>query len=221
MSLDAINLGRTTVPIPNLHKEFHIDKLDLTSSQMSGTPLNVSQAESSAYKVAWAEDSLLINGWSQDGTTYEITGLYQTAGNSEGSNLDWGTATNIPTSINNAKALLRADNIYGPYNLVLHPDQSSQIDAFIGTTAVTYRQWIEQTALQGGLVYETPAITTGTGMLVKAEPTGLFEYVIAEDLTTETMIEDIKEGSGLFGRVYVRGLPVVYDANAICKLTTI
>lgn len=219
-SVDAINLSRTTVAIPNIHKEFHISKLDLASSRMNGTQLNTTQAESAAYKVAYAEDSMLINGWSQDGTTYEISGLYQAAGNSEATSLDWGTVTNIITSINNTKALLLADNILPPYNLVLNPTQASQADALIANTAVSYRDWIER-QLQGGSIYVSPALTAGTGMMSAANPNGAFEYVVAEDLTTVTETESVKDGSGLFGRVYIRALPVVYDSNAICKMTTI
>ena len=221
-SLDAVNLTRSTVAIPNIHKEFHISKLDLASSRMTGTPLNTTQAESAAYKVAYAEDSMLINGWSQDGTTYEVSGLYQAAGNSEASSLDWAgnTYANIVTSINATKALLRADNILPPYNLVIHPDQATQADTLISSTAVSYRDWIER-QLEGGAVYVTPAITAGTGLMCAANPNGAFEYVVAEDISTVTETESVKDGEGLFGRVYVRALPVVYDSNAICKMTTI
>ena len=218
-SIDAVNMSRTTVAVPNIHKEFQISKLDLASSRMSNTPLNVTQAESSAYKVAYAEDSMLINGWSQDGTTYEVNGLYQAAGNSESTSLSYGTATNIFTSITNALALLEADNIFGPYNITLNPVQANETRAFIANTAVSYKQWIMETL--GGEMFITPAITPGTGMITKANPEGAFEYVLAEDITTVTETESVKDGEGLFGRVYVRGLPVVYDSNAICKLTDI
>ena len=70
-------------------------------------------------------------------------------------------------------------------------------------------------------MYVTPAIATGTGMMTKANPDGMFELVMAEDLTTETETLSIKEGQNLFGRVYCRDLPVVYDANAICTITAI
>jgi uncharacterized linocin/CFP29 family protein len=218
-SIDSIDLQPTTVAMPNIHKEFQIGKLDLASSYLSGTPLNTTQAESCAYKVAWAEDALLINGWSQDGTTYEINGLYQAAGNSEATNLDWGAAANIATSIQNSLALLDADNINGPFNLTLNSTQFSQTLAVMANTAVTYRQWIKEQI--GGQIISSPAMTAGTGMLTPVNPNGAFEYVVAEDITTKTAAQSLEEGEGLFGRVYVRGLPVIYDSNAICKLTTI
>jgi len=219
-SQDIVNLARTTVGIPNLHKEFEINKLDLASSRTSGTPLNTSTAESAAYKVGLLEDVLLILGYSADGTNYDINGLYNAAGNSEATSLDWGTAANIVTSINNTIALLLADNILPPYNLTLHPTQYAQSLVLISSTAISYRQWIEE-SLQGGSIYVTPSMTAGTGLMTKTDPSGMFEYVLAEDLTTETEVLDIQHGNNLFGRVYVRGLPVVYDSNAICQMTTI
>lgn len=219
-SQDIVNLARTTVGIPVLHKEFEINKLDLASSRMTGAPLNTSTAESAAYKVALLEDELLILGYAADGTNYDINGLYNAAGNSEGTSLDWGTAANIVTSINNTIALLLADNIMPPYNLTIHPDQYVESRVLISNTAVSYLEWLTE-SLQGGSVYVTPSISAGTGMMTKANPDGMFEYVMAEDLTTETEILSKKQGENLFGRVYIRGLPVVYDSNAICKMTTI
>lgn len=218
-TLDIVNLARSTVAVPNIHKEFVINKLDLAASQLSGTPLNTTTAESSGYKVGLEEDKLLILGYSRDGTAYDINGLYNAAGNSEATALGWNTAANIATSINNTVALLMADNIFPPYNLCLHPDQYNEAAVFIANTAVPYLTWIKERIM--GDIYATPTIATGTGMMTKANPIGLFEYVVAEDFTVSTEVMTKREGEGLFGRVYARGLPVVYDSNAICKMTSI
>jgi uncharacterized linocin/CFP29 family protein len=218
-TLDIANLTRTTVGIPTVHKEFEINKLDLAASRMSGTPLNTTTAESAGYKVALEEDTLLILGYSADGTNYDINGLYNAAGNSEATSLDWGTAANIITSVNNTMALLLADNITPPYNLVIHPDQYVQTLVNIANTAVQYKTWIKENI--GGEIFVTATMTAGTGMMTKANPVGMFEFAVAEDLTVETEILSKKQGESLFGRVYVRGLPVVYDANAVSKMTTI
>jgi uncharacterized linocin/CFP29 family protein len=218
-TLDIVNLARTTVAIPTVHKEFEINKLDLAASRMNGTPLNTTTAESAGYKVGLEEDTLLILGYAGDGTNYDINGLYNAAGNSEATALDWTTATNIPTSINNTITLLMADNIFPPYNLSINPTQYNEAAVFIANTAVPYLTWIKE-RIQGD-VYPTATITAGTGMMTKANPVGMFEFVVAEDLTVETQVLSKKEGESLFGRVYVRGLPVVYDTNAICKMTNI
>jgi uncharacterized linocin/CFP29 family protein len=216
-SRDIVNLARTTVAIPNIHKETEINKLDLASSRMSGTPLNLSNVESVSYKVALLEDALIINGWSRDGTTYEINGLYQGAGNDESTSLDWGTKANIETSINNAIALMLADSIHPPYNLTLHPTQYAQTLALIASTARSYRDWIRE-AIEGE-VHMSAALTDGNGLLSKVNAEGMFEYVLAEDFSVYNAA--IVKSGNLFVKVYVRGLPVIYDANALCKLSAI
>ena len=218
MSLDAINLARTTVAIPNLHKEFELNKLDVAASNMTGEPLNTSQVSSTTYKVGYLEDSMLINGYSADGTVYEINGLYKAAGNTK-AGADWATATNIPLTINGAISALMDDNILPPYNVVLPAEQFGYTLVFVANTAVSYLQWIKE--ICQGEVYMSPVLTTGTGLMTKADPEGLFEYVLAEDLTTETETTSIKEGGNLFGRVYVRGLPLIYDTNAACTMTAL
>lgn len=217
-SKDLISLAPTTVAIPLLHKETEINKVDLASSQMMGTPLNVSNVESIAYRVALLEDALLLDGYAADGTNYDINGLYQGAGNSEGTALDWGTAANIITSINNCFTLMNADNITGPFNVTLHPTQYNQARALIGTTDRSYLQWIED-QLQGGIVQWTPGQTAGTGLMSKADNAGFFDYILAEDVTTYNVV--LQRSGNLFVKVYVRGLPVIYDSNALCQMTSI
>jgi uncharacterized linocin/CFP29 family protein len=216
--LDILNFARSTVGIPNLHKEFEINKLDVASSKMTGVPVNTTTAESAAYKVAYLEDALLLMGYSADGTNYEINGLYKVANNTK-AGADWATATNIPITVNGAISELMTDNILPPYNMVLPAEQYAYTLAFVSGTAVSYLQWIKE--IIQGEVYMSPVLATGTGMMSKTNPEGMFEYVVAEDLSTETETLSIKEGNNLFGRVYVRGLPVVYDSNAICTMTSL
>ena len=216
-SKDIINLARATVAIPNIHKETEINKLDLAASRMSGTPLNLSNVESVSYKVALLEDALIINGWSRDGTNYDINGLYQGAGLDESTSLDWGTKANIETSINNGIGLMLAQNIIPPYNLTLHPTQYGQTLALIANTSRSYRNWIRE-AIEGG-VFMSAALAAGSGLLSKANTEGMFEYVLAEDLSVYEAV--IQKSGNLFVKVYVRGIPVIYDANALCKLSAI
>jgi uncharacterized linocin/CFP29 family protein len=216
-TLDIVNLTRSTVAIPTVHKEFQINKLDIAASRMSGTPLNTTTAESAAYKVALEEDTLLLLGYAGDTGNYDINGLYNAAGNSRSAAGDWGTSANIVTDINAMIALLLADNITPPYNLVLHPDQYVETLANIANTAVQYKTWVKENI--GGDIYVSATQTASTGIMTKANPVGMFEFVVAEDLTVETETLSKKEGESLFGRVYVRGLPVVYDSNAICKIS--
>ncbi len=67
-----------------------------------------------------------------------INWLDAAAGNSEATSLSWGTATNIPLSINATIALLVADHIYRPYNLLLNPTQEGYAMALIANTATPW-----------------------------------------------------------------------------------
>jgi len=214
-NLDAITPNRSAVGIPNIHKEFEIGKLDLASSRMSGTPLNTSNAESAAYKVAYAEDTMLIEGWAPDGSNYTIKGLRQTASINSATGAAWSTGTNIPICMAEVMGLLMADNIAPPYNIVVNPTNYVEALAMISGSAMTYLDWLKAT-IQGE-VFSSPVLSESYGVCTKASPAGFFEYVLAEDVSVQTEIESVRRGENMFGRVYARGLPVVYDPNAICK----
>jgi uncharacterized linocin/CFP29 family protein len=216
-TLDITNLTRTPVNIPTLHKEFEIPKADLDASRMTGVPLNTQYSDAATYQVGLLEDTMLITGTTTQGTV--INGLYNGAGNSESTNLGWGTAANIITSINNTIALLGTDHIYKPYNLVISPAEEGAASVLIGSGPSTYLDWILKRI--GGQIFVSEAMTAGLGLMMKANPVGLFEYVVAEDLSVKTEQENLRAGEGMFGKVYVRGLPVIYDSNALCKMTDI
>ncbi|MCL2641964.1 MAG: bacteriocin family protein [Candidatus Bathyarchaeota archaeon] len=220
LSLDIQNFERDIVPIPNLHAETEINKLDLASSRMNGTPLNTSGIENRARQVARLIDEMLIKGYSNNnGASYIIKGLYTSAANDLSSALPFSNPTNIPDAINAASAMLLSSGREGPYNLILHPNQYSLLSPFIGSTATTYKNWVNETI--GGQIIISDTIKAGTAMMAPVNPQGAYEIVISEDLTTETGITTLKEGSNLFARIYFRGLPVIYDTKAICKLSNI
>ena len=215
-SEDIVNFTRTNVNIPILHKEFQINRRDLESSRQFGTPLNTIAANSAAYKVTNLENELVILGYSSDGTNYDINGLYNAAGNSV-TGSDFGTAGNALSTVADAMAALMDDNIYPPYNLVLHPTQYAELQASIYTGGVS--EFDKVKAMIGGDIFVTPFITAGTGMLLARPEARFFELVIAKDLTVET--EVLPKTKNLWGIVYEAVVPVVYDSNAICKLTSI
>lgn len=211
---DVVNFKRSSVKIPILEKTFIIHRRDLASAQKFGMPLNTVSARAAAYKVTNLENELVIVG------SGDINGLYNAANNVEATTLDFGTYGNALKKIRAAMALLMADNVYPPYNLVLHPTQWAELHGSIDTTAggsVDEATRIKQ--MIGGDIFVTPFITAGTGMLLAAPNQGFFELIVAQDLTVETEIEG--KTKNLFGRVFECVVPVVYDSNAICKLTNI
>lgn len=220
-TLDLIAAGRTSVNIPVLHKETVIPKADLDASRTTGAALDTSVIDSLTYKVGLLEDKMLLIGTATtDGVA--IRGLYNEAvanGNKDDTNYDWATSAHIITSINAAITLLKADHIMGPYDLTIDPEAAGYLSVLVNDGPATYEDWVRKRI--GGQIYETEALTAGNCLLSKANNVGAFKYVIAEDLRVKTELQSIREGEGLFAKVYLRGLPVVYDPNALCAITDI
>ena len=217
-SFDNVDLQRTNVNVPILQRDFKIEHRDLLSSRNSGTPLDISAARSAAYKVALLEDQLILKGH----TNYSIEGLYDGAGNAEATSKDFATFGNPTDKIELAKTVLQADDIMGPYHLVLNPAQKIQLEASLSSTGVRELPTIEA-LLEGGMIFSSNTQTAATGMMLSAEgqSRGQFEYKLSSDFDTAIELIPLTKDGGLEGKVYVAGVPVIKDANAICTLTNI
>ncbi len=214
---DAPNLTRTNVDIPVLQKTFELQRRDVESSRRFGTPLNTAAAASAAYKVTYAENELAILGWAKDGSTYDINGLYNAANNDYSTSSDFGTAGNALDAVAGAMGLMLADEIAPPYNLVLNPTQYAELVGSVlsnGDREITH---VKEAI--GGDIFVTSYITAGTGMLLAQPEARFFELIVAQDITVET--ETLEKTKNVFGRVFEAVVPVVYDTNAICKLSSI
>jgi len=220
-NLDLTSADRTSLNIPTLHKESVIRKSDLDASRMNGAPLDTSVIDSMTYKVGLLEDTMLLIGTALT-NGYVVNGLYNEAvatGNTDATNYDWATPAQIITSINAAITLLKADHIFGPYDLTIGAEAAGYLSVLVNDGPATYGEWVQKRI--GGQIYETEAMATGTALLSKANNVGAYKYVIAEDLRVKTELQSVREGEGLFAKVYVRGLPVIYDSNALCAISDI
>lgn len=217
-SEDMINVIRTDVKIPIVHKEFEIDRRDLASSKRTGTPLDVSNARSAAYKVAIAEDTLLIQGLSKDGSNYDIQGLYQAAGNDYSTSKAFSTAGNAIAAVGGGIALLMADNINPPYILALNPTQWGELMG-LQTNGIAEVAQVEKQLGAGGSIISVPALSESDGMIVPVNNAPFYDLTIGLDMSTETEI--LQKSKNLFGRVFETLVPRIWDTNAICKLSDI
>ena len=224
--LDSVSHARATANINCLHKEFHVEHTDWMASQQNGENLSSANSDELAYQVALLEDNMLLKGTTIEGVV--VNGLYNSAGNTEATNLGWGTAGNIVTSVNNAITLLEADHIYGPFNMVLNSAEAGAASVPFGSAGATYADWILRringydSNNQIGKIYVTEAFDAGVGMMMKANPIkSEVEYVIADELQVELEPEGIRAGKGLFGRVFINSVPIIHNADVVCALTDI
>jgi len=214
-------IGRTRVPlgVPVVHSEFEINRRDLEASRTGGMPLDMSSIDAAIYAVARKEDDFLLQGWTVDGTNFDINVLYQGAGNDYNTSAPWSTAANILSSINGAIALLSADGVFPPFNLVVDPENFNELYQMIANTSEWYYTKVKERI--GGDIHQSPAMTHGKGMLVASPDPSLFDYALGQDTVDESEELSLKEGKGLFGIVYTCLVPRIKQPNAICKLSAI
>jgi len=221
-SEDLPGLVRSTTPVGVIHREFQINRRHIEASNRAGTPLRSVAADAAAYAVARQEEDVVILGWSSDGTTYEIPGLFNASGKNTNTGADIGTPTNILVCLNEAIAALQTDNITGPYTWVLNPTQYTQMFAFVANTPTFYydvaiRRMAASRgggAEQPGRVIESSAQTVDTSTMTGYAGDRKVELVLGVDLTTE--FEELEKGKNVWGIVYETAGIAAYDAQWIC-----
>lgn len=118
---DTLTFTEVGVPIPIFHKEFELDARRLAASRNGGTPLDTSSIEIATRIVADEWESHLYNGAPNivvGGST--VYGLTTHPSRNTGSITSaWATGANVITDVTNMITALRADNMYGPYVLVV------------------------------------------------------------------------------------------------------
>lgn len=223
---DMVNLIRRNADIPILHKAFRLARRDLESSRRFGTPLDTAAAGSAGYRVGRLEDDLIINGYTRDGTNYDINGLYRAAGNDYSTASGFDTIANVQSAFAGAADLLQSDFIDPPYNAVLHPTQYNEAlreqSAGAGISALQYvRENILDPDGQGrnSRIIVSTAQTAGTGMVLATPGANFFDLVVAQDVTTEMVV--LEKTGDVFGRVFEAVVPRVRDSNAIARMSVI
>ena len=219
---DQISLTRQSQPIPVLHKEFKLDYRDMQAAAMNGYPLSMKNISEAAYKVAYLENTLILDGWNPKGTTsasdYEVKGLYQLAGNQVTSNYDFATYGNALQAVEDAMNLYIEDEIFGPFNLVLHPTQYMEL--MLSENANYEKPEMPRVKeLIEGRIIKTPFMPVGTGLLIPQRDAMQAEILITQDASIYTEVE--AKSRDFWGQVYECLTLAVYQPNSICRLTNI
>ena len=185
MNMDAVDRGDTDrpeyvlnfLPLPIVFKDFDINLRVLEASRQGGSPLDTTNAESAAEKVAERLENMLFNGASSytfgSGTIYGYTDYpYR---NTYSLGTDWASDTgqNILTDVRGMKQASITDRHYGPWILYVPAAYETKMDDdyYIATdTHQTIRQRI--LAIQGIMdVKVSDYLATGNVLLVEMAPT--------------------------------------------------
>jgi uncharacterized linocin/CFP29 family protein len=210
---DIIDNTVGSLDVPALARGFRIPRRSLEASRTYGTPLDVATAKSASYQVSILEDTLVLKG------SGGIDGLYDSAGNDYSTTKHWSTATNIMASINGAIALLKADKIFPPYNLVVNDARFDELFEFITNTSEFYYDAVQRRI--GGQIFQTPVLDSATGMLLATPDAGFFDLPLGVDVHAEVEELPLDQFKDLYGVVWEAITPRIREANAICKLSDI
>jgi uncharacterized linocin/CFP29 family protein len=210
---DIIDNTVGSLDIPVIARGFRIPRRSLEASRTYGTPLDVASARSASYMTSVLEDTLVLKG------AGGINGLYDSATNDYSTAKHWSTATNITDSISGAIALLKADKIFPPYNLVVNTTQFEDLFQFIGTTSEYYFDAVQRRI--GGQIFQSPVLSSATAMLLATADQGFFDLPYGVDTHAEVEELPLDQFKDLFGVVWVSITPRIRETDAICKLSDI
>jgi uncharacterized linocin/CFP29 family protein len=124
---DRVAFDLSSLPIPIIHKDFHINIRALETSRRFGQPLDTTMAALATRKVAEQAETILFNGLTVSSTNGVIYG-YLNAPNANTGSLtaawDAGTTTgaNILADVLAMVEALQVDHMWGPYGLYVPQD---------------------------------------------------------------------------------------------------
>lgn len=224
---DAIDTTLTNSKIPVYWKDYTVDRRTYEGWAVSGIDIDAATMISAGYKAAKAEDTAIIQGISRDGTNYDFAGMYQGAGNDYSTTMDFGTYGNAKAAVAGGLALMADDGVPTdtlPMNLILAPTQYGELSASESTAGIPELDKITG-LLNGGRVYQSNAMTAGTGLLAPTASAGepYLDFFLTKDFGNDTGIADSghPETSDISGRVYSAGVLRIKQDVALCKLSSI
>ena len=223
---DKIEVSLTNSKIPVYWKDYTVDRRIYESWLRSGIDVDRASAISAAYKAAKAENAAIMMGVSNDGTNYDLNGLYQGAGNDYSVSKDFGTYGSATDALAGVYELMDDDGIPVDslsFNWVLATTQRRQLMASRSANGIKEMPDILD-MLNGGQVFGTNTLTAGTGLVCPTENVGepYADFYMTSDFRTEHGVDSKHPDTGdLNGRVYSAGILRIKQNVAICKTSAI
>lgn len=218
---DRIELVERDTVVPVISKDFILFWRDILASRGGGLPIDVLSAQNAARQVAEEEDKLLLSGEYTGWPALGIEGLATATGrNTEASAGAW--PANCLTDISDAIAELETDGHYGPYALIVVPDNFADLRTLIANTAEPYLTVVQDGNKYNVKVFKTPNLFASDGgqdsaIVCEPKPQN-FEVGIARDITTYTWQD---KNMNTYGKVYEVITPKIHRPTSICEITGI
>ena len=221
-SHDLPEVTSSTLPVPIIQKTFTID--ERTFAQLRDGPgIDMATIFNSATRqIVEREQKMILDGWSRDGTTFEVQGFKNKTGiNTESTAADFGTAGKAITKTGLMIAELITDNHLGPYEMYIEATQFKELFASHNATTDDLEMVRVQELLQAGSTTKKNRIhlteygvADGTCYITQQPDPRWGELIVAWDTTPEIIPDPANKRYK--GRVYEAATVVIRDATAIC-----
>lgn len=196
---DTVDIAGQIIKIPIHQTQVKIERRDFDTYVQNGVPINGDLAFDMIRAINAKVDAMVINGWSANGTAYDVSGMSQIAGTSvTGASVQ--TYPNSYKSVAKAVSALILAGIDAPaFNFVMNPTQAAFLMGSMSSSGGVeeYGQVIRQLnrgAESGmGRVYQKSDVTTGYGIVapVATEATrSYFELIETVAPTTHAWYAD-------------------------------
>ena len=213
MFRDEVRIDRQNLQLLTALKGYVIPKQEFDAFMSIGQPLDAAMMVSAAQKVGEREDHFLLQGWNNDGSTYDQYGLYQQA-NANGlvSGSSFSTFGGAVASIEKGIKQLLQNYVRGVnFNLVLNFAEFMTLQGSLSTLGVEElplalkRLNIAPTNPAKGNIFYSPEIAAGTGLLVPVDTEGLYlDLVVAQDYANDVGVDSkIPKISPIYGTTYL------------------
>mgnify|MGYP003394916993 CR=1 FL=1 len=219
-SFDRTKKTAHSVSVPVIHKEYLLPWRDIIASRAAGMPIDVSEPEDAAKRVAVEENFMCLTGETTAHRLLGIQGLATaTSRNTEASAGAWSTATNAIQDVSDAIAELEADGHNGPYALICRSDMAADLRLLIANTGMLCKekilQMVNQIYVSDALYASNDAVTSA--LVVEPGPQN-FELGIAQEVTNFTWQD---KDMNTLGKVYEVVVPHIKRPTSICEITGI
>ncbi len=208
---DEYTTERVSVDIPKFGKGFQIPLEDWEA----GIVQNEKIAQARRF-MQEKEDALIFSG----DADYNILGLLDYAGDDHpvAGGKEWDLAATgidlIYDDVRSALLLLRAQNVLGPYTMVVNPTDASSLERFDTTSRYTARRLVD-TIIQQVLISD--GMTADTAMVMRTG-SDIAELGVVEDINLiRPRFDDDRD---MFkGKVRARLIPIVYQYGSTAGKT--
>lgn len=169
---DTVDIQSMSTRIPVQQDDVMIKFRDWKAYELKGIPLENDLSIDMTSNIVAEQDKLIVDGWKPNGSTYDIKGMYQVAGNTVSAS-DGGTYGNLKSAVTTGLSLLKADGVYSNgYNVGLASFNYAELMDSENSTgkeeAPAILKIINASApngLQPGQIIEVPDLAAGTGII--------------------------------------------------------